>query len=118
MGYQIDQALAKTYQPVPTYDELAREEYINPKKIAPGIKREDTRFVLSPYYRREIYEAVQASSPLDGSKSLQHLGGGLQPLPPPPPQPPLGTGGTTAFGAHKRPHRGRSRIMAGCHLRR
>ena len=49
MGYKEDLALSKVFNRVPTYDELAREDYYDPKKIAPGIKREYTRFVMSPF---------------------------------------------------------------------
>ena len=55
-GYKADAALAKVFNRVPTYDELAREEYILTQKIAPGIKREYTRFVESPCYIREFNE--------------------------------------------------------------
>ena len=55
-GYKVDAALANVFDSVPTYDELAREEYIYPQKIAPGIKREYTRFVQSPFYIRVFTE--------------------------------------------------------------
>ena len=57
MGYQTTKALAQMYQPVPSYEELIRENWADPKKVAPGIKREYTRFVLSPYYDREFAAA-------------------------------------------------------------
>ena len=84
---------------MPTYEKLAREDYINSKKIAPGIKREYTRFVLSHFYMFQAAYTDQQTT--DGANSLQHLGGGLQPLQPPPPPsaPPPCTGGTTMFGA-------------------
>ena len=82
MGYKEDLALSKVFNRVPTYDELAQEDYYDPKKIAPGIKREYTRFVLSPYYIRAHDESVQKATFLDEVNSMQHMGGGgLQPLP-------------------------------------
>ena len=80
MGYRSTQALAKVFTRVPTYDELAREEYITPQKLAPGIKREYTRFIQSNFYIRAHEEGVQKTTFLDEVGALQHLGGGLQPL--------------------------------------
>ena len=74
--------LAKVFNRVPTYDELAREEYLLPQKIAPGIRREYTRFVQSPFYIRGFNDGVQKESLLDEVSSMQHLGGGLPTLPP------------------------------------
>ena len=82
MGYKEDLALSKVFNRVPTYDELAGEDYYDPKKIAPGIKREYTRFVMSPFFIRAHDENVQKATFLDEVNSLQFGGGGgMQPLP-------------------------------------
>ena len=80
-GVKADAALAKVFNRVPTYDELAREEYLQPQKIAPGIRREYTRFVQSPFFIRGFNDGVQKESLLDEVSSMQHLGGGLPTLP-------------------------------------
>ena len=65
MGYRSTQALAKVFNQVPTYDELAREEYITPQKLAPGIKREYTRFIQSNFYIRAHEGGLLMTSFLD-----------------------------------------------------